>query len=198
MEPFNISFPQSPPSLTFDYIILNIDHPDFFAFKWILLIVMVFIEVLSCVLLGIIWHYERYGGDPQKRTILNQLTGLFAFNIFLGNLVTRTGLIFRLAYGPLSFDLALLTFSLPSMVFSTVPLLILNEIIIVRFLSAFWWKRLPPLDEKFFGLFFSCLNIGITLFFTVIGYTGGYPSSNLTFLITGMFPPHTNVVSNSM
>ncbi len=196
---FDINDPStSDPSLTsFDHVLENIDHPDYFPFKMATLVATIGIQAFSVVPLGCIWHYERYGGDPQKRTILNQLIGLFALNTLTGNLTALSALVIRLAFGPLPVHLAISTFFFPNVLFSTTLLLALNEIIVIRFLSVFWWKRVSPLDDNFFGLFFAVLNYSIALVFTIMGHIDGGPKQYVLFLMSGLFPKES-IISNSM
>ncbi len=196
---FDINDPStSDPSLTsFDHVLENIDHPHYFPFKMATLIASLGIQAFSVVPLGCIWHYERYGGDPQKRTILNQLIGLFALNTLTGNLTALSALVIRLAFGPLPVHLAISTFFFPNVLFSTTLLLALNEIIVIRFLSVFWWKRVSPLDDNFFGLFFTVLNYSIALVFTIMGHIDGGPKQYVLFLMSGLFPKES-IISNSM
>ena len=181
--------------LSLEYILEDIDHPKHFLFKSVVIAFAIVILVGSGSLLGLIWHYERHGGDPQKRTILNQLIGLFAVDTFVGNFISVPSLLCRLAYGPMSMDLALGTFFVPSMVAGTVSLLILNEITVIRFMSAFWWKQLPPINENFFGLFLPCFNYGIAFLFAGMGFTGGNPNGNLSFLFTGLLNSKSEISS---
>ncbi len=170
--------------------VFNIDHDKYFRFRVTMAVFAMATVILSTMSLGCIWHYERFGGDPRKRTILNQLIGLLALNNICGQLIGMLAFYYRLAIsGPLSMTAAKIMFLVPNVTTSFVILLILDEIILIRWLSVFIWKQLPPLNDDFFGLFFKCLNFGLSLMFVIMGLTGGTSQNNLLFLLTGSYFP---------
>ena len=168
-------------------VLNNIDNKDYLIFRVAMMALTVLIMVFGCGLLGCIWHFERFGGDPQKRTILNQLIGMLAFDSMVVLMETLLALLYRLCFGPISHTMALLTFIVPTFSISIVVLLILNEIILLRWISVFVWKQLPPINDDFFAMFFNCLNIGITTLFVLMGLLGGHRYSNLSFLMSGSY-----------
>ena len=169
----------------FDYTISNLDDAEYYKLRIITAIVLTAIMVLSIGPLGFLWHYERFGGDPQKRTILNQLIGVMALNNLIALVINIVVFLTRLFYGPLSMSAAFTTFFLPNGIAYTVVFLILNEIILLRFLSVFWWKQLPPINDDFFGVYFHCINYGLAILFLLMGQMGGNPNDHLFFLVSG-------------
>ncbi len=178
---------------SFDYIVDNIDSADNFPFKILTGIVTLAILVLSIGPMGGLWHYERFGGDPQKRTILNQLIGVLALNSLVASLICQVALLHRLIHGPLSVSMAILVFFAPNFISSIVLLMILNEIILIRFLSAFWWKQLPPLNDDFVGVFLNFVNYGLATMLAIMAQMGGDPNDNLLFIMTGNMHPVTDI-----
>ncbi len=169
-----------------EYIVQNIDLSRYVIFKWCLFCLMFLMTTISAGVYGCIWHYERYGGDPQKRTVLNQLVGELAKTTIFCNIASGSTLLLRLAYQPLPESFAKLAFFLPiSMVF-VAWFVILDEIVIIRFLAIFWWKRMPPINDNFFGSFLCYGNYGLILVFLTWGYFFGSPSGNLAFILTGI------------
>ena len=83
---------------SFDYKVSNIDGPDHFAFRTGMVAFKIAKTLLAFIVLGIVWHYERFGGDPRKRTIFNQLIGMIALNIMTVELIAAMSLIFRLLF----------------------------------------------------------------------------------------------------
>ena len=165
-------------------LVHNIDDEEYLHFGLSMVVFAAITVVLSIGENACIWHFERYGGDPQKRTILNQLIGQLAMD----NIVAQVGTVslsVRLALGPLPKTVFSLTFVLTNITSSIVLLLILNEIILVRWLSMFVWKRSPPINDDFFGTFIMLLNYTIAFVFGPMGLIGGTNYNNMTFLLTG-------------
>ncbi len=175
-------------SLTdFDYMVLNIDHENYKAF-WISTVV--FLAFTSFLLVGVsfcVWHYERFGGDPQKRTIFNQLVGALAENNMTVQTMANTALFYRLILGPLSMDLTLTLFMHTSVIGSLAIIFTLDEMMVLRFLSVFLWKQSPPINDDFFGVFFQCLNYGLGFVLSFFSHIGGPPHGNMTFILTGFY-----------
>ncbi len=170
--------------LSFYDLVHNIDDEEYLHFGVSMVVFAAITIVFSIGENGCIWHFERFGGDPQKRTILNQLIGQLALNNIVGQAGVAT-LSFRIVFGPLSKPVYSSTFVLANITSSIVLLLILNEIILVRWLSMFVWKRSPPINDDFFGTFIMLLNYTIAFVFVSIGLIGGTTYNNMTFLLTG-------------
>ncbi len=62
----------------------------------------VLIETAGNVLLLAIITYEKYGVDPQKRTVMNQLLAQLCTVLILGNVLSFPGIVLRYFSGPLS------------------------------------------------------------------------------------------------
>ncbi len=170
----------------FEYWVDNIDSPRYSAFRTGSAIAVLVILLLAIMALGSVWHYERYGGDPQKRTLLNQLVGQSAFTIMICLMVALSAMIFRLTNGPMSAFYAVPIFFIPNFICATTLLLSLNEIILFRFLTIVWWKHLPPIHDNFFGWYLTCSNYGIALLFASMGQLAGDPDDNIFFVMTGV------------
>ncbi len=171
----------------FDYKVNNIDHSDYFAFRMGMVAFKVITTILSIIVLGIVWHYERYGGDPQKRTILNQLIGMMAWNNLTVQVVAAMSLLFRLLFGQLPMEVVMVTFVAPNVISSLFILFILNEIIIVRCYTLVLLKQLPPINDDFFATFIQCLNYTLGVMFVSMGRLGGISYDNLVYFMTGEY-----------
>ncbi len=184
-------------SINFEFTVKNIDHPDYHGFRnWASVFVGILI-LLSVSTMGLLWYYEKYGGDPRKRSIFNQLIGMMGMTVATWMMASVGTLLCRLIFGPLSMTQFIVAFSTPLFVSSLVIQLILNEIIILRFLTIVIWKQLPPINDDFFALFFFCLNYGLAFLFLSLGLLGGPPITNVTFLMTGAYFPWEPKLSGS-
>ena len=167
--------------------VVNIEKEVYFNFKMAMIVFALTTLFLGTIALGCIWHFERYGGDPQKRTILNQLIGLLALNNLFGQAPQLLTVSYRLLFGPLTVQMAMWSFIAVTIASSMVILFILDEIILIRWLSVFVWKQLPPINDDFFGMFLTRLNFGLALMFILLGVFCDMPYDNIVYLMTGAF-----------
>ena len=58
-------------------------------------------------------YYERYGGDPMKRTIENKLVSAISFSIIVICYSANVGLAWRIQIGPLNDNVAMANFGNP-------------------------------------------------------------------------------------
>ncbi len=172
--------------IKFDYVVDNIDNPGFFQIRVWMIISMLIVAILSPLVLSIIWHYERFGGDPRKRTVFNQLVGMLAMNIIVSQAIANGLFIGRLLFGPLSPEVTNV-FAFVQINNGLVTLFILDEIIILRCLSVFLWKQFPPINNDFFCLFFHCFNYCLAFLFAIMGLQDGIADNNLIYLLQGVF-----------
>ncbi len=169
----------------FEFTINNIDHPDYHGIKIFTAIYVTTLLGFSIGPLASLWHYERFGGDPQKMTILNQLIGAMALNSIVALLFCTNAFLIRVIFGPLPTSVAVAILFVPNFIAGLVVVLILNEIILIRFLSVFWWKQVPLFNDDFFCMFFHFMNYGLTTFWAALGQMGGDPNDNMFFIMTG-------------
>ena len=172
---------------SFDYTVSNMDNPDHFAFRMGMLAFMIAKTMLAFIVLGIVWHYERFGGDPCKRTILNQFIGMIFLSMMTVGMVTEMSLMYRLLFGALSMEVTMLTFVATSVISGLFVLLTLNEILIVRCYTLVLLKQLPPINDDFFAMFTHCLNYALSVMFASMGHMAGIPYDNLIFVMTGEY-----------
>ncbi len=127
---------------------------------------------------------EAWRRSP-KRTVLNQLVGYVAFTAVINSLFVTGLLVVRLAGGPFKYAI------LQNLLFTMNPatgimaMLAFDEVLIIRFCSITVWKRLPPVDDNFFGLFLGLLNSGLGLAFAIWGRLGYRGEKTMFFFLTG-------------
>ncbi len=171
----------------FEYVVQNIDHESYRTTRLTLATWIAATIVLSTGVSFCLWNYERFGGDPQKRTIFNQLLGMLAVNNMSLQVVGSTTLICRLLFGPLSIDASTVMFINVNAAGSLAVLFTLNQIMVLRCLSVCLWKQSPPINDDFFGTFFHCLNFGLAAVLVFYGHTGGPPHKKLTYFLAGSY-----------
>lgn len=67
---------------------------------------LVFCETFNNAYNLIFVYFEKYGGDPLKRSILNQITVQASYCAIANNLMTMPALAWRIFIGPLHYQMA--------------------------------------------------------------------------------------------
>ena len=87
----------------------------------------------SIFYLGIV-HYERYGGDPLKRSIQNQIISATAITALMLCYIANVALTWRIQVGPLNEDVAMFAIS-SFRIFVDVIVINLSELMIYKVYS---------------------------------------------------------------
>ena len=80
-------------------------------------------------------YYERYGGDPMKRTIENKLVSAISFSIIVICYSANVGLAWRIQIGPLNDNVAMVVIFIDAFT-NTFLLINLSEIIIYKVIRS--------------------------------------------------------------
>ena len=80
-------------------------------------------------------YYERYGGDPLKRTIENKLVSAISFSIIVSCYSTNVGMAWRIQIGPLNDNVAMVVIFIDAFT-NTFLLINLSEIIIYKVIRS--------------------------------------------------------------
>ena len=132
-------------------------------------IIGVIVYIVICFgnmsLIGI-FHYEKYGQDPQKRSFPDQVFGFSFFVFAMVNFISSTMILIRSFIGPMGHIPALFFYALYSILLG-IPMSF-AENIIFKCMLIFFRKRFAALDDDFFAVFFNIFNflivgLGITL-----------------------------------
>ena len=91
----------------------------------------------------------------------------------------------RLCFGPLSPKLVFTFFFIPKAAISRYALFTMNEMIILRYMFVFIWKRIAPLDENFFAFFIISSNVLMSILQSVYGNLGYNVEQGIQILLTG-------------
>ena len=75
--------------------------------------------------------YERYGGDPMKRTIQNKLASAIAFSIIMHCYTDNVGMAWRIQIGPINDNVAMILVFITAS-FDVFLMMNLSEIIIYK------------------------------------------------------------------
>ena len=150
----------------------------------------IFINVVSVIsyllinfgnlLLLTIVHYEKFGQDPQKRSLPDQI---LSFNIILSifMLVPHSIIVMvRTLFGPVGFAVTDFRYYLLSSAFSI--LLGLSEAMLIRCIMLFSWEIYAMVNDEFFSTFLNRFNFMMGQMFSIVRfftgdfyYHNGYP-----------------------
>ena len=80
-------------------------------------------------------YYERYGGDPMKRTIQNRFISAIAFSTIMNEYTATVAFAWRIQIGPLNDNVAMVAVFINTL-YSTFVLINLSETIIYKVISS--------------------------------------------------------------
>ena len=109
----------------------------------------------NLLLLGIA-YYEKFGQDPQKRSLPDRV---LSFNIILAvfiSVIHSNIIIVRIFFGPVGNAVTHFRYYLHSLVFTM--MLGSTETILFRCLMIFSWKKYAMLNDEFFATFLNIFN----------------------------------------
>ena len=128
--------------------------------------VLVSILVLGPLLCLMIVLYERYGGDRQKRTIINRLSSLIFTNIALQSCICSILRIMRDNFGVLPSHITN-NIGLISQTLRMSSLLFFTELTIFRFLYIVVWKRMKAIQDDFWDLVLTSSTFLMAMYFSL-------------------------------
>ena len=116
---------------------------------------------LGYFLMGGIIAYENFGGDPQKRSMLNRLLSMIFSCLFIYTAIKQVSRIIRDTTGLLEFNSALwITFFGRWMKMSL--LCFYNELTILRYLMVAVWKRMKVIDDSLLAFLLMTSTLMVT------------------------------------
>ena len=124
-------------------------------------------QVVGTILLVGIIAYEKRGGDPQKRNIINRLQSILFENMIFVKLVVGFQKLSREIFGLIDFSVMIWFECLLSIgVYNTVLFFI--EIVVIQFMYIVVWKRMKQINDEFWSFYLnittSCLSFWLVLF----------------------------------
>ena len=129
--------------------------------------------------------YETRAGDPLKRTVLNQIVSMLGCYVIAGNIVLGNAWLFRVVFGPISFQAAKISFFIPKSILTMSSLLAGMEYIVIRYLTYCVWQGPAPINEQFFGRTVSLINCVVTTFLGLVQNYGKLADRDLLYAFIG-------------
>ena len=136
-------------------------------------------SVIGPILMSGIVVYEIFGGDSQKRTIVNRLLSGLLVNMAILGLIGGINRTARDCFGLLDYNLALFL-RLLIIFFKNTAFVFYNLLTLFRYLFIVVWKRMRGVQDKFWFLVFCLSAYTISLWYIVVLlYNGFHPNGDL-------------------
>ena len=113
---------------------------------------MVVNHIIGPFLLAGIIAYEGYGGDPQKRNIINRLQSFGLANLIMTTTIHGIVRIIREIFGLIGLDVMICIECLFCL-FACNAVLFFAEMSVLQLLYIVVWKRFKPLNDEFLAWF---------------------------------------------
>ena len=127
---------------------------------------IVLILVVGPLLCLTIVLYERYGGDRQKRTIINRLCSLIFTNIALQSCIWSILRIMRDMFGLLPAHITK-PVALISGIVKLSTLFFVTELTLFRFLYIVVWRRMKTIEDNFWDFVLTISTYLVALYFVL-------------------------------
>ena len=141
------------------------DYKDIYGtiqFKIISFIFCMMYQLFTNTYLLFLILFEKYGGDPLKRSINNQLVTQLSFAMIIQNVFYNTIYTWPIIFGPVYLFIAAFGIYILE-TWITWGFLLLTEISVVKALSIIKFSWMLGIDENFMGTFLLILNLGFVI-----------------------------------
>ena len=136
-------------------------------------VISYFLSNLGNLLLLSLVHYEKFGHDPQKRSLPDRV---FSFNTILGVIffvIHSNILISRTLFGPVGNAITQFRYYFLTSTFSII--LGATESMLFKCLMIFSWKKYAMMNDEFFATFLNIYNLMVGQILSIARfYIGGF------------------------
>ncbi len=156
----------------------------------VLNIILLFIG--PSLLYSVIW-YERFGADLMYRTLLNRLLSHLCYMVLFTCILTRSNFFGFFCFGPVAgiyCDVSIYFGRLSFVV--TLTQITMRQIL--KYLYIFKWKSIVGLDDNFFAMFVTMVNLFLSSVFVFVTYFLGFHNEELDYHICTGRRPLDNVM----
>ena len=137
---------------------------------------------IGCTLLFLMLHYEQLGGDPQKRSIFNQIIGFIAAIELVTALVTEHIFMARVFIGCLPSGLGSFFWFTNGFKHATYTILLVIATT-YKIIRTYSFRRIAGLNDDFLSLFFLMASIMNAFVFTFVQYMLGHAEVHPQYVI---------------
>ena len=151
------------------------------------------VHIIGPILISGMIAFESFGGDPQKRNVINRLLSLCWANQIMFSLLLGSCRIWRDIFGLI--DIRIMTWIEGfAKIFGVAIILFYDEMTILRFLYIVVWKRVIVFDDKFWTLYLSMLTYLWCFCFITINKQSSSVNMYLFQLYTGNSSAHSEAL----
>lgn len=135
------------------------------------------------LMVGIVM-FEMFGGDSQKRTIVNRLLSALLINTAIWSVLLGITKASRDIIGLLDHNTALFL-QISARLFSNAAYIFYNILTIIRYLFIVVWKRMRGFQDKFWSSVFCISAYTLSFWFNIVFVMSGFhPDQDLLIRIT--------------
>ena len=142
---------------------------------------LVLILVVGPVLCLTIVLYEHYGGDRQKRTIINRLASLIFTNIALQSCIWSILRIMRDMFGLLPTNMTTVA-AMFAVTVQISSLFFVTELTIFRFLYIVVWRRMKTIEDDFWNFVLTVSTALVSVYYVLAFYICGDKNYDMGYI----------------
>ena len=139
---------------------------------------MFLVHVVGTLLMGGIVVFETFGGDSQKRNIMNLLLTVLLMVIIVNNILIGSCRVWRDLVGLVNGDVMRVFIAL-SHIFTINWFLLYDEMTLFHYLYVVIWKRIRVLDDKFWLHVLVMTNFLVSSVIVVMVNLAGLPMNHI-------------------
>ena len=144
--------------------------------KYSILVSSIAYMIIGTLVIFCVIAFERYGGDPQKRSIQNQIIFHIGILVIIYSWILIPLQMWRISAGPLDYHAAQCMVFLKIMALLTHGLYV-AEYIMFRYFTLVILKRVPPIIDDFVTQYLAAANFTISLVWTYVARHEKYMTS---------------------
>lgn len=140
-------------------------------------------ELVGVPLLVSLIYYEKFGCDPEKRSLYDQLLSKIWLACIIGPSTISSMIMARLLFGvlPLAFGYLAMLFQ---MVTTTFGFLCMTEILMYKILQKVRYQYVASRDDNFFCVFLTAFNVIASVLTSLVALMLDEPGRMVVFLST--------------
>ena len=186
---FNESMFENPYSLVGEETYCEVDPAFAMAFESLTLKIIALMSYIlkvpiGCTILFLVLHFEQFGGDPQKRSVFNQIVAFLAAGEIVGVLTTEHLFMARVFFGCMPNILGTLMWFcfICKNAFGSFLLMVASTYKMSR---LYFFKRIACLNDNFVSLFILLASVMNSLIYMTIEYVMGENERHPQYQIMG-------------
>ena len=132
-------------------------HEELFGYptaRFSQILLLIVCHIIGPILLSGIIAYEKYGGDPQKRNIINRLQSMSIASLIITTEIFGIVKILREIFGLIDFNVMIWIECLFCMFFCN-ALLFFAEMSVLHLLYIVVWKRVKAINDELWACFLA-------------------------------------------